>query len=265
MENRWVNLIILPCFVLLLISCASTVVTPIGNFTYEPDIKPVIAIEVAEQPIGIGITKDVIMTNEKVYQETDKNLKHLDTVAQQFFPDVDQPLHQQKELTLLAMAVYGEARSEPYDGQAGVAYVVLNRMKGSSWYGDTIHEVLLKPYQFNCFDEDDPNLPKMYEPNPRVWKNCFKAAWNAYSGLIDDPTLGADHYCRYDISPPWINNLQLNKQIGDHVFFSSTPTATIQQWERFMAQLPGNSKWIGIAKNAIIAERELTRGFVVVE
>lgn len=249
----------------LFAACASTIVTPIGNFSYEPDLKPVIAFEVGEQPVGIGITEDVLMTDEKVYKGTDKNLKHLDTVAHQFFPEPDKPLHQQKELTLLAMCVYGEARSEPFDGQAGVAYVVLNRVRGSSWYGDTVHEVLLKPYQFNCFDKDDPNYPKLFQPNPQVWKNCFKAAWNVYSELIEDPTLGADHYCRYDVSPPWIHQLRKNKQIGDHVFFSSTPVAAIQQWEMFLSQLPSNSSWIDIAKKALLSETELVRGYVAVE
>ena len=99
-----------------------------------------------------------------------------------------------------------------------------------TWYGKTLKGVLLKPYQFSCFNRNDPNLKKMFKPKPRIWKQCFKAAWNAYAGLSADPTLGANHYCRYDISPSWRKIMELKKRIGNHMFFKSSPGAILEWW-----------------------------------
>jgi N-acetylmuramoyl-L-alanine amidase len=139
-------------------------------------------------------------------------------------------LDKQKELTLLAMCVYGESRSEPYEGKLSIACVVMNRVKEQGWFGKTVKEVLLKPYQFTCFSKSDPNFKKLFKPEPGLWKQCFKAAWNAYSSLSDDPTLGSNHYCRRDVAPPWKKILEFKKEIGNHMFFKSSPTAVVEWW-----------------------------------
>ena len=43
------------------------------------------------------------------------------------------------DLNLIARAVYGEARGEPYTGQVAVGAVVLNRVKSSSGYAKKSH------------------------------------------------------------------------------------------------------------------------------
>ncbi len=62
------------------------------------------------------------------------------------------------EPQLLARCIWGEARGEPIQGKLAVAHVVLNRVKAQSYYGKTIRDVILKPWQFSCFNENDPNL-----------------------------------------------------------------------------------------------------------
>lgn len=145
-------------------------------------------------------------------------------------PEPVNSLAKQKELTLLAMCVYGESRSESYEGKLSIAYVVMNRVNEQSWFGKTVKEVLLKPYQFTCFSKSDPNFKKLFKPEPKLWKQCFKAAWNAYSSLSDDPTLGSNHYCRRDVAPPWKQILEFKKEIGNHMFFKSSPKAVIEWW-----------------------------------
>lgn len=159
-----------------------------------------------------------------------ENAEDLQELPNEPLPEPAGSLVKQKELTLLAMCVYGESRSEPYDGKISIAYVVMNRVKEQGWYGKTVKEVLLKPYQFSCFLKSDPNFKKLFRPEPTVWKQCFKAAWNAYSSLSDDPTLGANHYCRRDTAPPWRQIMELKKEIGNHAFFRSSPQAMIEWW-----------------------------------
>ncbi len=275
--NRDIKANLITLILILFHACSSTtVITPVGNFVYEPNISPVVGVDSSGQELGVGISKSIVMISDDIYFNTDQNLKNLDLVSEQFLPEppspedteletmegasthfYDQPfnghsiyiqqpddieeqevyvpqrsqsLWKQKELTLLAMCVYGESRSEPYEGKLSIGFVVMNRLEEKSWYGKTLKEVLLKPYQFSCFNRNDPNYKKLFSPDKGLWKKCFKAAWNAYSKLSKDPTLGADHYCRYDISPPWINSMEKKKQIGDHVFFKFSPKVMLEWW-----------------------------------
>ncbi len=281
MNNKKIPAVPLSVFIVVLLhSCAtSTLVTPIGNVTFEPSLSPVIGVDAAGSGVALGVGKSLVMTGDSMYLNTDQNLKNLDAAAENFLPTPPDPnddlensnaalsyrsksswsksfliqnaeesptdeyipipsnsLQKQKELTLLAMCVYGESRSEPYEGKLSIAHVVMNRVKEQSWYGKTVKEVLLKPYQFSCFDRRDPNYKKLFHPTPDAWKQCFKAAWNAYSELSEDPTLGANHYCRHDIEPPWKQAMELKKRIGNHEFFKVSPQAMREWW---FANVPG--------------------------
>ncbi len=54
-----------------------------------------------------------------------------------------------EDLYLLAAIVYAESGSESYAAQLAVANVVMNRLR-SSYYPDTISEVIYQPYQFTA-------------------------------------------------------------------------------------------------------------------
>jgi N-acetylmuramoyl-L-alanine amidase len=51
------------------------------------------------------------------------------------------------DINLLAQAVYGEARGEPYDGQVAVAAVILNRLD-SPTFPNTVAGVIFEPLAF---------------------------------------------------------------------------------------------------------------------
>ncbi len=235
-------------------ACASTIITPVGNFSYEPNLSPVIAFDNQIEPIGFGVDPSVLLTGENIYKKSDRNLKNIGKISSSFLPEeeiesdqvltsnnveehlpeVDQTLWRQNELTLLTMCIYGESRSESYEGKLAIGYVVMNRLKERKWFGKTLREVILKPYQFSCFNQNDPNYRKLFKPQVRYWKECFKAAWNAYSKLGQDPTEGANHYCRYNITPKWIHKMDHKKKIGNHIFYSSSSSASIDQWYAFL-------------------------------
>jgi cell wall hydrolase len=235
-------------------SCASTIITPVGNFSYEPNLSAVIAFDNQIEPIGIGVDRSVLLTGQDIYKNADSNIKNIGKIASSFLPEeeieinqtltannvdehlpqVNQTLWRQNELTLLTMCIYGESRSESYEGKLAIGYVVMNRLHERKWFGKTLREVILKPYQFSCFNRNDPNYRKLFKPKARYWKECFKAAWNAYSKLGEDPTDGSNHYCRYNITPRWIHKMDQKKRIGNHIFFSSSSTASIDQWYAFL-------------------------------
>jgi spore germination cell wall hydrolase CwlJ-like protein len=143
--------------------------------------------------------------------------------AKSLMPDLDLPLSMQREIPLLALAVFLEARGESFDGKYAVANVVLNRVRAHSWYGNTIPEVLLKRYQFSCFNR----ARAMHEYSDMIlreydaWEECVQASLLAYGGAGTDNTGGADHYCAQEAKPDWKTKFRKTAEIGRHEFFSS--------------------------------------------
>ena len=132
------------------------------------------------------------------------------------------------ELELLSLLVYGEARGESLDGKAGVAWVAINRSKKKGWFGDTLKEVILKPYQFSCFLPDDPNFAILKEIHQRyeeflendvVFRECYYIAKGVFEGWIRDLTDGALYYHSRAISPRWSNAYSRKAEIGNHIFY----------------------------------------------
>ncbi len=111
-------------------------------------------------------------------------------------------------IELLARAVYGEARGEPYAGQVAVAAVILNRVEDSR-FPKTISGVVYQSGAFDVVADGQINLT----PN----STAYQAARDALNGW--DPTYG----CLYYYNPKtatnaWIRQLPISVTIGSHVF-----------------------------------------------
>lgn len=111
---------------------------------------------------------------------------------------------------LLARAVNGEARGEPYEGQVAVAAVILNRVKHSS-FPNTIAGVIYQPGAFTAVSDGQINVP--IDPNSTVYKAC-RDALNGW-----DPSGGAIYYFNPNTATnAWIWSRPLIKVIGRHRF-----------------------------------------------
>ncbi len=123
---------------------------------------------------------------------------------------------------LLARLIYGEARGEGVEGMVAVAQVAMNRAKRPSWWGKTLREVILKPYQFSCFNGD--YVSRLVTPREKAWLNCLQVAvWILDQHDDDDDTHGsthgATHYHAVGITPHWAASLTKTVQIGSHLFY----------------------------------------------
>ena len=139
------------------------------------------------------------------------------------------------DIDILARTIYGEARGclRQRDGGLAaliaVANVVMNRVVQQTWYGKSIREVCLKPYQFSCWNENDANRPvilNVAKGRDKVFDVCYEVAENVIAGRWPDLTQGSDHYYAVWIpkSPVWsIGHVPVAK-IGVHVFFRLTNT-----------------------------------------
>lgn len=116
------------------------------------------------------------------------------------------------DINLLARAIYGEARGEPYAGQVAVGAVILNRVRDSR-FPKTIAGVV---YQAGAFDVVADGQIDLSPDN-----SAYQAARDAMNGW--DPTYG----CLYYYNPKtatnkWIRSLPISLTIGNHVFCKGT-------------------------------------------
>lgn len=114
------------------------------------------------------------------------------------------------DVQLIARAINGEARGEPYEGQVAVGAVILNRVE-SSKFPNTIAGVIYEPGAFTAVADGQINVP--IEEGSTV----VKAARDALNGW--DPTGGAIYYFNPNTATnSWIWSRPLIKTIGKHRF-----------------------------------------------
>lgn len=126
-------------------------------------------------------------------------------------------------IDVMARTLWGEARSEGLAGMTAVANVIMNRVYKPRWWGKTVTGVCLKPYQFSCWLEGDPNLPKMKavtKKDPLFAKACAVAT-SAINGELKDNTKGATSYYAKSMPqmPKWASGRIPCVEIGNHIFF----------------------------------------------
>jgi hypothetical protein len=125
-------------------------------------------------------------------------------------------------IDVLARTIWGEARGEAPGGMEAVAAVIVNRANHPRWWGRDLLSVCLKPWQFSCWNEDDPNRSKMLAvtPDDPDFLRALGIADRAALGRLSDPTHGADSYADLRYShPSWAQNATPVAKIGNHTFF----------------------------------------------
>jgi N-acetylmuramoyl-L-alanine amidase len=114
------------------------------------------------------------------------------------------------DIQLMARAINGEARGEPYEGQVAVGAVILNRVK-SSQFPNTIAGVIYQSGAFTAVSDGQINTPIS------EGSTVYKAAQDAMNGW--DPTGGCIYYFNPDTATnKWIWSRPLVKTIGKHRF-----------------------------------------------
>ena len=114
------------------------------------------------------------------------------------------------DIQLMARAINGEARGEPYEGQVAVGAVILNRVK-SSQFPNSISGVIYQAGAFTAVSDGQINSP--ISENSTV----YKAARDAINGW--DPTGGCIYYFNPNTATnKWIWSRPLVKTIGKHRF-----------------------------------------------
>ncbi|MFI8685212.1 spore cortex-lytic enzyme [Rossellomorea sp. NPDC077527] len=116
--------------------------------------------------------------------------------------------YSQNDIQLIANAVYGESRGEPYEGQVAVAAVILNRIDSSA-FPNTVAGVIFEPGAFTAVADGQIWLT----PNERA----KEAVLDAINGW--DPSSSALYYFNpATATSKWIWSRPQIKKIGKHIF-----------------------------------------------
>jgi spore germination cell wall hydrolase CwlJ-like protein len=124
-------------------------------------------------------------------------------------------------LMCLALNVYHEARSEPLQGQAAVAHVVLNRVASGRWPDDVcsvVHQGYEKgrfKCQFTWYCDGKPDEPTEI----LAWAKSVLVANQVLTGVVPDVTNGATHYHARYVNPYWSASLSKTVTYGSHLFY----------------------------------------------
>ena len=116
-------------------------------------------------------------------------------------------------LACLAEAVYYEARGEPAQGRAAVAYVVLNRAE-SGKFPETPCAVVAQGCQFSYRCDGRPETLAVRADRDAA----FATAKAVLTGAVADPTHGALFFHASRIHPGSFEN-RTRVEIGNHVFY----------------------------------------------
>lgn len=145
------------------------------------------------------------------------------------------------DILIGALTIHGEARGCTQDGRTAIAHTLLNRCLAKSWYGKkvtghadhSIAAVCLFPWQFSCWNANDPNSQMLVALQAKyaeaiTQKTCraaLKALIDTLDGYAPDQTGGATHYLTTRLhqsirAPEWARGNQKFIEIGSHRFFA---------------------------------------------
>lgn len=127
----------------------------------------------------------------------------------------------------MALNIYHEARGESTQGQAAVAYTVLNRAK---YRNDKVCDTILNYEQYSWtngyYRTPKKHRQKAFEkliPTDLVaWRRAKIIAELTIKRKIKNPIGRADHYFNPGkANPRWASKMVLVAKIGDHEFYYS--------------------------------------------
>lgn len=210
--QRWFDRTIIPAYVVATlwttsqaISAYKTLTTPkqqtqTANVKYEPQ----------------HYTEPQTQETENRKRETQNIEKHPRKVE-----DLEKRVLKNSDITteedvLSGKLLFGEARNCSKKEKIAVLYTAINRANDNKkWNGETLQEAILKPWQYSCFNKNDPNKKKLENPgkyDAKAWQECLTTAKEVLDGKYTDPTNGATHYHIKNIMPKWANSEKMEKR-----------------------------------------------------
>lgn len=162
------------------------------------------------------------------------------------------------DLEVLARTLYGEAEANEEEDAVAIAHVIMNRVGYKNW-PSTINEVCTQPWQFSCWNSNDPNRVRLLnvKENDKWFAQCKRIARDVMDGLIPDPTFKSTHYhTTYIKAPKWSKGkTPVYKTDGGrytHLFYNDIDTKAPETAKEALDQIRPLSQ-SGTVKGAVVA------------
>lgn len=135
--------------------------------------------------------------------------------------------YDETEVQELAKTIFGEARGASDELKIAIAYVILNRAEHDK---KTISEIVHQPYQFSCWNKNDPNYPLLSEPekhDKKAWQECLETARGVLEKRYENPIGRARWYHaergagNKPCKPKWAEGQTPVKKIGNTYFYNT--------------------------------------------
>jgi len=148
------------------------------------------------------------------------------------------------DIDILARTLYGEAEGGDIDDAIAIAWVVVNRATLPSW-PDRPAAVCKQPWQFSCWNADNPRLGQMMAAvrngTDRWFNQCWQVAEGVAAGEYPDPTERATHYhTTYIATPKWARGKTPTYQTPggryNHLFYNDIDTPPPQSARQALDQ-----------------------------
>lgn len=127
-------------------------------------------------------------------------------------------LDRARALECLTTAIYYEAASEPDDGQAAVAQVILNRVRHPTFPNTVCGVIYQGSDRKGCQFSYACDGAMARKPSATGWNRARRAADLALSGRVFAPVGMATHYHTYAVTPYWNKSLVMTGVYGAHFF-----------------------------------------------
>jgi N-acetylmuramoyl-L-alanine amidase len=129
------------------------------------------------------------------------------------------------DLWTVAQTLWGESRSEGYEGMAAVAHTIVNRAEiHHRWKSMPLVAICRSPYQYSAWNVDDPNRPLLdhLSLHDAAFTDALLASVNVLSGRHASNVGQATHYHRRGIPlPRWAQGQTPCAHIGRHLFYEN--------------------------------------------
>lgn len=131
---------------------------------------------------------------------------------------------------IIARTAWGEARSLGHDGMQATINCIQNRLlSGVTWWGSTLRTICIRPWQFSCWNANDPNRPKLLsvgETDPQ-YIIALGLADSAINGTLVDISNCSDSYYddRMPSMPVWSTGLEPRFICGTQKYFKTVEWA----------------------------------------
>ncbi len=132
------------------------------------------------------------------------------------------------EQRCLATAIYFEARSEPEEGQAAVAQVILNRVASGLYPASVCGVVFQNQQRHNaCQFSFACEGRALRITDTESWSTAVRVAHEVTDGTAYVSDIGAaTHYHANYVRPLWASRLTKMDRIGHHIFYKLKPGQT---------------------------------------